>query len=353
MKKNFKIIHFYSLLCMIFLFVSILNLSTIQKAKALAQIDQVCSIGVAGTTGYTFLSHEPYQIFVPTKDTLDAVGVYIKADASPSATVRLQVINAVTGQSLGTKDANITDQWSWVTFDMNDTQMPNAYFAIAIAEITGHAVWKHGPTSCYDRGYAVYDNVEHLELDYGFAVYTYNATTGNPGNGTAAPPANSTSQGTATTGTSKGTGKAPAAQTSSSLSPPKNLTASDIADDNGGKIMLKWERTSTTSFDGYQIYRSENANSGFVEIARTLPIVGGYIDENATTDKTFYYLMRTYKGNSESASSNIAQAKSIDNLSWILDDFKNQKSGLFGSMLGSTILVVALILGLIFLRLFY
>ena len=59
--------------------------------------------------------------------------------------------------------------------------------------------------------------------------------------------------------------------------------------------------------------------------------------------------MRTYKGNSESASSNIASAKSIDNLSWILEDFKNQKSGLFGSMLGSTILVVALILGLIFL----
>ena len=352
MNKN-KQIKIFSIIGLISLFFSIFAILP-KKAQALAPTDQVCSTGVAGTQGYTFLSHEPYQVFVPEKNMLDAVEVYIKADAVQSATVSLSVINVTNDpvQTIATKARNITDEWSWVLFDVSDVSMPLGMYVIGIKNIAGHAVWKHGPANCYARGYAVYNNTEHIEFDYGFAVYAYNEENPSGQEPSDSDSSSTNSQGSSSNpfsgGTSAGSGQAPSATISSSINPPGNLKAKDVPFDNGGKILLTWLPSTSKNIDGYKVFRSKSRDSGFKEIARTAAIVGGYIDQKATTGTTYYYIVRAYRGASESKNSNIASTKSFDDLGDILRDARESRDASNTARTRGIIIAIIIIAALVF-----
>ena len=161
-------------------------LSNYSSVSAVSDIDQSCSL-IPTTPAYTFLSHEPGQIFVPTKNTLDAVSVRVKAEIGQTAQVKAEVIGDTgsTTQTIASKTQTITNTEAWVIFDFPDVAMPTGYYVLTLADAdaNSHAVWFHGLANCYERGYAVHDNQAYLDLDYRFAVNVYDAASATSGTG--------------------------------------------------------------------------------------------------------------------------------------------------------------------------
>ena len=76
------------------------------------------------------------------------------------------------------------------------------------------------------------------------------------------------------------------------------------------------------------------------------------MDSTVTVGQTYYYMVRAYKGSSESASSNVANATAKDTFKEeILNDFKNNNSGgVLGGLLFflGRVAIPLIVFGLIF-----
>lgn len=321
------------------------------KALALAPVDQSCSYATDPIV-FTYLSHEPGEIFFPSKNTLDAVQVYIKAGIGASANVKMEVLSQHYG-SIATKTQAVSDQWSWVLFDLTDVTMPFDTYGIKLrdADLESHAVWMQGTADCYALGWAIYEAHAHPEFDYRFSINAYDAANPAPSAGVpvdqGVDPADSSS-----IGISVGSGSAPIADTSSSISAPSNLTAANESSYLGTGIRLNWSPSAASSIDGYKIFRSTQENGSFSEIARMVSGITNYLDSTVTVGNTYYYFIRAYSGNSESASSNIASATAKDTFKEdILNDYKNNSSGgVLGGLLFflGRVAIPLIIFGLIF-----
>ncbi|MFA6082101.1 MAG: Ig and FN3 domain-containing protein [Patescibacteria group bacterium] len=115
-------------------------------------------------------------------------------------------------------------------------------------------------------------------------------------------------------GVSAGTGAAPATPVSF-INVPSSLTAEDFPGDQGGNTTLKWKASTSSTINGYMVYRSTtDQTKDFVNVAKTEKTVLQYIDTKADVGTTFYYFVRAYKGTSESKSSNTVSFASVDNL---------------------------------------
>lgn len=91
-------------------------------------------------------------------------------------------------------------------------------------------------------------------------------------------------------------------------SPPNSLTASDYPNDNGNRIILTWNASSSFDIIEYRIYRS--STSDFELIGSTSSL--SYLDLSAITGTTFTYKVTAYDGYLESDYSNTASAYSIN-----------------------------------------
>ena len=321
-----------------------------QKAFALADIDQTCQYGTTPAQ-YVWMSHEPIQVFVPIKGGIDAVGLYLSPGVGTDVPVKVEIVREGYGV-ISSATQTIPNNPAWVTFDLPNAYTPLGMYGIKVydADPNKKAVWHYGNGDCYDRGFAVWDNTGHLEADFRFATYGYDVGGNTPNEESEeSVPADSQSTASSSIGVSQGNGSAPASTTLSSISAPSNLVASDVFGDRGGAIQLNWNVSPTSTIDGYKIFRSSSETGGFTNIGQTFKGVTMYVDANAPKDQTFYYFVRAYKGSSESASSNIASAKSVDDLSEIVGD-KDQSGGILGKVLfyGVRLIIPLIFFGLIF-----
>ena len=335
-----------------YLLVSLFVLSILPASKALAISpgDQECVNGPAVSPNYYRIDgHGLAQVFTPSKNRLDGVGVYIAA-ISQTAKVRLDVWDANTpqGRLIASATQGVNNSETWVTYDFADVAVqPNLIYMISLTTISGtQAIWKITDQCGYSRGYAKVDSRNLTTQSFGFVTYGYDSNS-EPGS----PPSGSTGGTAPTTGISGGNGSAPATNTDPAIAAPSGVVAEDVPFDNGGAIKVTWNPSAAASvIDGYRVFRSQSETSGFTEIYQTLPIVGGVIDNQAQNDVTYYYMARAYKGNAESASSNFANAKAIDDIGAILNDYKNSDHGgvgilgIFSPLLGAGMSVLFLIL---------
>ena len=73
------------------------------------------------------------------------------------------------------------------------------------------------------------------------------------------------------------------------LTPPEQVIVKDAPDDNGEKIVITWSKeVEEATLTGYQIYRSENAETGFEKIAEASRGMFSFND-NKVKNKTPYY----------------------------------------------------------------
>lgn len=110
--------------------------------------------------------------------------------------------------------------------------------------------------------------------------------------------------------------------------PPSNLTASDLPDDKGGKIILSWQLSPDDDrATGYIIYRSNAINGRYSILAKVQPGVSSYIDDEAKSGVTYWYMVRTSYAAYLSIGSNIVNTYSFNNFAPMPPNSVYAKSG--------------------------
>jgi len=279
------------------------------KTKAASEIDQQFTSG----TGSLLIStgQRMAQRFMAEKQILDKVEIELSnVGSDQQLTVAVRKHNGSVWEEGNI--AEVTNQTvanGWNTFDFADVNLGDwHFFGIFVSGDYGPQ-WKYADVSGYGSGYAIWQDNNYYNWDFNFKTWGYNPAAPSGNTNTNSGNTNTNSQ----TGITSGTGQAPAATTSAYIKVPSELKAEDVPADKGGTIKLTWKASSTTTIDGYKIFRSENEKTGFKNITKATKTTLTYTDNNAETGKTFYYFVRAYKGNEESASSNTANIASVDN----------------------------------------
>jgi RHS repeat-associated protein len=101
----------------------------------------------------------------------------------------------------------------------------------------------------------------------------------------------------------------------SALAPPTTLSAIDKPGDQGGTINLSWTVSASAGVTQQRIYRGTATTGPYTLIATIADnTTAFYPDTGLINGTTYYYVVRAYNG-VESANSNEANAKPIDNVS--------------------------------------
>jgi hypothetical protein len=281
------------------------------------EIDQYCSGPWGGWTtinGHSDIS----QTFTPTQNRLGRIGLVLKGDGNDTVYVRIQKNNTTIATGSTTEPSG-SEVWKYIDFD--DIELiPGDQYKIKLTTGGWSAGWYRSSSSgCSDSGTAYLDGTEK-SYDWGFATWghTYTAPEepaqdDQPVVDDQQPNSEEDQSSDTDSAISEGSNQAPSTEVDFSIDPPSNLEASDVDKDQGGKIKLSWDDSSTSSIEGYLVFRSEQRDGEYKNIAKTGKQVLTYTD-NVENEKSFYYFVRAYEGEGESASSNKAKATAIDNL---------------------------------------
>lgn len=90
---------------------------------------------------------------------------------------------------------------------------------------------------------------------------------------------------------------------------PTNLVAEDVLGDNGGRIVLTWQRSPASDVMWYYIYRDTVADTTFPEstfIAQVPYTENSYTDTGLQNNIPYYYCVRAFDGTNLSPKSNVA-----------------------------------------------
>jgi preprotein translocase subunit SecG len=102
-------------------------------------------------------------------------------------------------------------------------------------------------------------------------------------------------------GTSAVASETPAASVETSIAKPTELKAVYEK-----AVTLTWNASATSDIDGNKLFRSETKGKDYKKIGQTTKKILTFLDATVATDKTYYYVVRAYKGSGQSASSNEA-----------------------------------------------
>jgi hypothetical protein len=242
---------------------------------------------------FNFLS----QTFKPKFPTLNLVTVYLGNGGGELATLKL--VRVSNGQTILSSQQNINSAYSWVSMPAPGSGLTVTPGEVLKIEITTNSLvmaWQVGE-NIYDRGEAYYGGMPQ-DSDFYFRVY------GTPPPPATSSPGSSSSVAPLPSGTQ---GASPAATTDKSIDVPKNFKAADISDvkNSEPKVKLTWDKSETSDIDGYRIY-SRDDSSQFGLVTETDKEAAKYEDVNVSFNKKYTYMVRAFRGNAESDSSNEA-----------------------------------------------
>ena len=95
---------------------------------------------------------------------------------------------------------------------------------------------------------------------------------------------------------------------------PTGLTATDRLNDQGGAIVLAWTPSTSTDVTEQRLYRSTTSGGSYSLVATPTISTSAYTDAGLSNGVTYFYVVRSFDGTSESADSNEASAAPTDNL---------------------------------------
>lgn len=96
---------------------------------------------------------------------------------------------------------------------------------------------------------------------------------------------------------------------------PTNLAISDHSSDQGGSIDLSWTISTSADVTQQRIYRATASGGGY-ELRAIIPdgVTATFLDDQATANITYYYIVRAYDGTQESDPSVEVSGVSVKNL---------------------------------------
>ncbi|MCX6811266.1 MAG: fibronectin type III domain-containing protein [Candidatus Berkelbacteria bacterium] len=233
------------------------------------------------------------QTFKPGMPTLNSISVYL---GNGDGSVTLRLIRVASGETIYGQAKGISS-WNWYTFTPDAGSV--AVKAGEVYEInisTGsNTQWKLGSNG-YPNGMAYYPDPVADE-DFYFRTY------GTPASSPSASPSS-----TPTTSAAPGSGivgSAPSKNIDTSIKSPANLKAQDVSDvkKNEPKVKLTWDASKTTDIENYRIY-SKKESADYALVVEINKDTKEYTDAKVEFDKAYTYMVRAYKGNAESESSN-------------------------------------------------
>ena len=240
------------------------------------------------------------QTFKPTKTILEKVGVEI---TTPNGTLHCTIREFTGGAWVTLVDGGTQAATAgWMIFDFADlTVVPEQRYGIFLESEypVSPSLWKYTSTSGYDRGYGIWQNNDKPDWDYNFKTWGYTPDSGVP----------ATDQASTTTGTTATSGNTPSANVSSAIDKPTNLKAEYSTTTGKVGANLTWTASKTTDITGYVIFRSETKGKGHTKVGTVDKKTLTYLDPIVAAGKTYYYIVRTTKGDAQSASSNEASVK--------------------------------------------
>lgn len=272
---NKRFFQLFSVLTLFALLFTLLSYAPVKAAEAVE--DQSCdNANIASADGYWLIkAHTSLaQTFKPTKNHMSSITLALAGGSDVNAAVTAQITQegggVVTTKTATTQSAQV----SWVDFTFPTVTVDTTKtYRVTLTTPSNTARWIVSTVECYANGKAYVNGVAQSTQDFGFVTYGFqvNPVTATP---------------TATTLV---------------LAKPTSLvgTYSEAA----GMIRLTWAK-STSSVDGYEVYRSKSASSGFSRIAKVSATTLEYIDPTDIAPGNFYYYVKAYKGSTTSPGSN-------------------------------------------------
>lgn len=266
----------------------VLFLSISTQVFAISQVqDQVYLSGADAWDLIPATNYTLGQSFKPGLNRLTRVDLVLSGtSADVSLTLSDSANNFLTAESQNTGGGTIA-----FTFPSPVSVTPEAEYRIFLSDNGAGLKWGRTNTSGYTRGVAFIGGVPQVGQDHLFRTWGYDVIETEPSD-------------------------------PSILEPPTDLTCADIPNDQGKAVELSWQNTVTENYDGYHLYRAEKFDPTDIDSVRNYLLVGDlvqgeveYLDEkDLDPTKTYYYVVRTFKGLYESENSNDVEIQPKDEI---------------------------------------
>ena len=170
-------------------------------------IDQACMSETGSYFKINLAYHDVWQIFTPTKNTLDSAYLGLESGSeNPNAKALVRVTNVTDPQNaslIAQKYISVGIKGYYFA-DFDNVPMPSGIYALSVQMLHANEPinWIATGGECYSGGYAVIDGTNQNTIDTSFSVNGYNSSSSGPidqpaGNAPSAPNSSSlaTSQG--------------------------------------------------------------------------------------------------------------------------------------------------------------
>lgn len=250
------------------------------------------------------------QTFTATVDNITAFHAYLN-DRVNGSTIVAYLINESSQEVIETSSQRMGSGNGWEEFNFNSPLSKESVYRVKIlVPVASGVKWVRsgdvysGGWYYFGAGPGDYDT----SSDMVFQAWGYNNPTPvDPGvSGQTSTPISSS-----TAASSDSTGESAGNSTVASEAPDTNVTASiakptELKATYNKTVNLDWKASTTLDIDGYKIFRSETKGKGYSKIGQVTKASTTYSDRTVLLGKTYYYIVRAYKGSGQSGSSNEA-----------------------------------------------
>jgi len=275
----------YLIISLIIIFI----LGTSQVFAISQTIDQNYLPGPNLETPLTNQDYKTGQSFKPSLNRLTRIDVSLNKIAGADSQVNL-ILTTSSNAYIAETHTTCSIGINAFTFSSPVEVNPDNQYRFFLRDPATNYAWRGINPGTYSRGSSIINGNPSAAQDFLFRTWGYDLIQSSPSD-------------------------------PSVLEPPTDLEAGDVPNDEGKAVKLNWSGTVTTSYTGYNIYRAEKIE-GDTSGIRSWLLVGAanFGDEEFTDEedldptKTYYYIVRTYKGAYESEDSGEVEISPEDNI---------------------------------------
>lgn len=253
------------------------------------------------------------QTFTAAVDNFTGFYAYLN-DRVNGATIVAYLINESTQEVMEDSLQRMGSGNGWEEFTFNSPLSKESVYRVKILVPNASGVkWVRsgdvyaGGWHYYGAGPSDYDLSSDLVFQawgYDNPVVTDQQTSTPTKEQTASQTATTAASGATTAEVSPTASETPVASVATSIAKPTELKAV-----YNKTVDLSWKGSATSDVDGYKIFRSETKGKNYNKVGQVAKTQTAFSDKTVLAGKTYYYIVRAYKGSDQSDSSNEASVE--------------------------------------------